>query len=183
MGLVIMMLCISLVVICGCLPLGSAFQKVRRCVHISMELYEFKGWRGKSANPKNQCFSWGCRDYEVESVSSQYNTGGRMSESGNMSKRFSQQKKAQRMSSQDNMAGRMSDVRTYMKAHTMEERKSDVFVVFNNPLLNRERVILTRCENDIADMALNIVEKQSLKQVGTFSDLTTMKGKDFSIIS
>lgn len=52
------------VVTCGSLPLESSFQKVPRCVYVSTELYEYKGWGGKSANPKHHCFSWGCRNSE-----------------------------------------------------------------------------------------------------------------------
>ncbi|TYH47632.1 hypothetical protein ES332_D10G011400v1 [Gossypium tomentosum] len=35
-------------------------QKVARCVYVSTELYEYKGWGGKSLNPEHRCFSWGC---------------------------------------------------------------------------------------------------------------------------
>ncbi|CAH1448227.1 unnamed protein product [Lactuca virosa] len=52
------------VVTCGSIPLESSFQKVPRCVYVSTELYEYKGWGGKSANPKHRCFSWGCRNSE-----------------------------------------------------------------------------------------------------------------------
>ncbi|XP_071713889.1 uncharacterized membrane protein At1g16860-like [Rutidosis leptorrhynchoides] len=52
------------VVTCGSIPLESSFQKVSRCIYVSTELYEFKGWGGKSANPKHRCFSWGCRNSE-----------------------------------------------------------------------------------------------------------------------
>ncbi|KAI3680467.1 hypothetical protein L6452_35238 [Arctium lappa] len=52
------------VVTCGSIPLESSFQKVPRCVYVSTELYEYKGWGGKSANPKHHCFSWGCRNSE-----------------------------------------------------------------------------------------------------------------------
>ncbi|KAL3742227.1 hypothetical protein ACJRO7_017675 [Eucalyptus globulus] len=52
------------VVTCGSIPLESSYQKVQRCVYISTELYEYKGWGGKSANPKHRCFSWGCRHSE-----------------------------------------------------------------------------------------------------------------------
>lgn len=52
------------VVTCGSIPLESSFQKVPRCVYVSTELHEYKGWGGKSANPKHHCFSWGCRNSE-----------------------------------------------------------------------------------------------------------------------
>lgn len=52
------------IVTCGSIPLESSFQKVPRCVYVSTELYEYKGWGGKSANPKHRCFSWGCRNSE-----------------------------------------------------------------------------------------------------------------------
>ncbi|XAR53832.1 hypothetical protein NMG60_11022528 [Bertholletia excelsa] len=49
------------VVTCGSIPLESSFQKVPRCVYISTELYEYRGWGGKSANSRHRFFSWGCR--------------------------------------------------------------------------------------------------------------------------
>lgn len=52
------------VVTCGSIPLESSFQKVPRCVYVSTELYEYKGWGGKSADPKHRCFSWECRNSE-----------------------------------------------------------------------------------------------------------------------
>ncbi|XP_017979122.1 PREDICTED: uncharacterized membrane protein At1g16860 [Theobroma cacao] len=52
------------VVTCGSIPLESSYQRVPRCVYVSTELYEYKGWGGKSANPKHHCFSWGCRHSE-----------------------------------------------------------------------------------------------------------------------
>ncbi|TYJ12867.1 hypothetical protein E1A91_A10G010400v1 [Gossypium mustelinum] len=48
------------IVTCGSIPLESSYQKVARCVYVSTELYEYKGWGGKSSNPKHRCFSWGC---------------------------------------------------------------------------------------------------------------------------
>ncbi|XP_058201104.1 uncharacterized membrane protein At1g16860-like [Rhododendron vialii] len=52
------------VVTCGSIPLESSFQKVPRCVYVSTKLYEYRGWRGKSAKPKHRFFSWGCRHVE-----------------------------------------------------------------------------------------------------------------------
>ncbi|PSS04678.1 hypothetical protein CEY00_Acc20534 [Actinidia chinensis var. chinensis] len=52
------------VVTCGSIPLESSFQRVPRCVYISTELYEYRGWGGKSAKPKHRFFSWGCRHAE-----------------------------------------------------------------------------------------------------------------------
>lgn len=52
------------VVTCGSIPLESSFQRVPRCVYVSTELYEYKGWGGKSANTKHRCLSWGCRHAE-----------------------------------------------------------------------------------------------------------------------
>ncbi|XP_057544508.1 uncharacterized membrane protein At1g16860-like [Amaranthus tricolor] len=52
------------VVTCGSIPLESSFQRVPRCVYVSTELYEYKGWGGKAANAKHRCFSWGCRHSE-----------------------------------------------------------------------------------------------------------------------
>lgn len=49
------------VVTCGSIPLESSYQRVTRCVYVSTELYEYKGWGGKSANPKHRCLSWGSR--------------------------------------------------------------------------------------------------------------------------
>ncbi|XP_010434063.1 PREDICTED: uncharacterized membrane protein At1g16860 [Camelina sativa] len=52
------------VVTCGSIPLESSYQRTPRCVYVSTELYEYKGFGGKSANPKHRCFSWGCRHAE-----------------------------------------------------------------------------------------------------------------------
>nr|XP_043623650.1 uncharacterized membrane protein At1g16860 [Erigeron canadensis] len=52
------------IVTCGSIPLESSFQKVPRCVYVSTELYEYKGFGGKSTNPKHRCFSWGCSNSE-----------------------------------------------------------------------------------------------------------------------
>ncbi|XP_038882720.1 uncharacterized membrane protein At1g16860 [Benincasa hispida] len=49
------------VVTCGSIPLESSYQRVGRCVYVSTELYEYKGWGGKPANTKHRCFSWGSR--------------------------------------------------------------------------------------------------------------------------
>ncbi|KAF4399520.1 hypothetical protein G4B88_022603 [Cannabis sativa] len=49
------------VVTCGSIPLESSYHKETRCVYVSTELYEYKGWGGKPANPRHRCFSWGCR--------------------------------------------------------------------------------------------------------------------------
>lgn len=53
------------VVTCGSVPLESSYQRIPRCVYVSTELYEYKGFCGKSANLKHRCFSWGCRHAEV----------------------------------------------------------------------------------------------------------------------
>ncbi|XVF27976.1 hypothetical protein REPUB_Repub14bG0155800 [Reevesia pubescens] len=52
------------VVTCGSIPLESSYQRMPRCVYVSTELYEYKGWGGKSANPRHCCCSWGCRHSE-----------------------------------------------------------------------------------------------------------------------
>lgn len=52
------------VVTCGSIPLESSFQRVPRCVYVSTELYEYRGWGGKSANPKHRFFSWSCSHVE-----------------------------------------------------------------------------------------------------------------------
>ncbi|XP_039048798.1 uncharacterized membrane protein At1g16860-like isoform X2 [Hibiscus syriacus] len=52
------------VVTCGSIPLESSYQRVPRCIYVSTELYEYRGWGGKSANPKHRYFSWGCRHSE-----------------------------------------------------------------------------------------------------------------------
>ncbi|XP_054793076.1 uncharacterized membrane protein At1g16860-like [Prosopis cineraria] len=49
------------IVTCGIIPLESSYQRVPRCVYVSTELYEYKGWGGKSANANHRCFSWGSR--------------------------------------------------------------------------------------------------------------------------
>ncbi|TXG69686.1 hypothetical protein EZV62_004621 [Acer yangbiense] len=54
----------KVVVTCGSIPLESPYQRVPRCVYVSTELYEYKGWGGKSVNPKHHCFSWGSRHTE-----------------------------------------------------------------------------------------------------------------------
>lgn len=65
-GLIIVTFIFSIqVVTCGSIPLESSFQKVPRCVYVSTELYEYRGWGRKSANPKHRFFSWGCRHVEV----------------------------------------------------------------------------------------------------------------------
>ncbi|KAF7801644.1 putative membrane protein [Senna tora] len=58
----------DMVVTCGSIPLESSYQRVPRCVYVSTELYEYKGWGGKSANPNHRCFSWGCRHSEVSLI-------------------------------------------------------------------------------------------------------------------
>ncbi|CAI9086871.1 OLC1v1020792C1 [Oldenlandia corymbosa var. corymbosa] len=52
------------VVTCGSVPLESSFQRVPRCVYTATELYEYRGWGGKSANPRHRYLSWGCRTSE-----------------------------------------------------------------------------------------------------------------------
>ncbi|KAH7569396.1 hypothetical protein JRO89_XS06G0154600 [Xanthoceras sorbifolium] len=58
----------KVVVTCGSIPLESSYQRIPRCVYVSTELYEYKGWGGKSANPKHRCFSWGSRHSEEPNV-------------------------------------------------------------------------------------------------------------------
>ncbi|GMI91441.1 hypothetical protein like AT4G22290 [Hibiscus trionum] len=52
------------VVTCGSSPLESSYQKVPRCIYVSTELYEYKGWGGKSTDSKHRSFSWGCTHSE-----------------------------------------------------------------------------------------------------------------------
>ncbi|KAK6917811.1 hypothetical protein RJ641_018562 [Dillenia turbinata] len=52
------------VVTCGSIPLESSYQRVPRCVYVSTELYEYRGWGGKSANSNHRFFSWGSRHAE-----------------------------------------------------------------------------------------------------------------------
>ncbi|KAL5988044.1 hypothetical protein ACLOJK_035807 [Asimina triloba] len=52
------------VVTCGSIPLESSFQKVPRCIYVSTELREYRGWSGKSANSNHRHFSWGLRHAE-----------------------------------------------------------------------------------------------------------------------
>ncbi|EEF43793.1 uncharacterized membrane protein At1g16860 [Ricinus communis] len=49
------------VVTCGSIPLETSYQRVSRCVYVSTELYEYRGWGGKSAHAKHRFFSWGSR--------------------------------------------------------------------------------------------------------------------------
>lgn len=49
------------VVTCGSIPLETSFQRISRCVYVSSELYEYRGWGGKPANPTHKFFSWGRR--------------------------------------------------------------------------------------------------------------------------
>ncbi|KAK9715049.1 hypothetical protein RND81_06G139800 [Saponaria officinalis] len=66
------------VVTCGSIPLESSFKREPRCVYVSTELYEYKGWGGKSANPKHRCFSWGSRhseQYVADFYVSDFHTG------------------------------------------------------------------------------------------------------------
>ncbi|XP_023544354.1 uncharacterized membrane protein At1g16860-like isoform X1 [Cucurbita pepo subsp. pepo] len=66
------------VVTCGSIPLESSYQRVPRCVYVSTELYEYKGWGGKPANPKHRCFSWGSRyseRYVADFYISDFQTG------------------------------------------------------------------------------------------------------------
>nr|GMD06967.1 uncharacterized membrane protein At1g16860-like [Ipomoea batatas] len=52
------------VVTCGSIPLETSFQRTPRCVYVSTELYEYRGWGGKPANSKHRFFSWGRRHSE-----------------------------------------------------------------------------------------------------------------------
>lgn len=52
------------VVTCGSIPLETSFQQIPRCIYASTELYEYKGWGGKSAHPGHRCLSWGRRHSE-----------------------------------------------------------------------------------------------------------------------
>ncbi|XP_047312197.1 uncharacterized membrane protein At1g16860-like [Impatiens glandulifera] len=66
------------VVTCGSIPLETSFQKIPRCVYVSTELLEYKGWGGKSANPKHRCFTWGRRyaeRYVTDFYISDFQTG------------------------------------------------------------------------------------------------------------
>ncbi|XP_019171472.1 PREDICTED: uncharacterized membrane protein At1g16860 isoform X3 [Ipomoea nil] len=49
---------------CGSIPLETSFQKIERCIYVSTELYEYRGWGGKPANPRHCFFSWGQRHSE-----------------------------------------------------------------------------------------------------------------------
>ncbi|XP_077229633.1 ubiquitin-specific protease family C19-related protein [Tasmannia lanceolata] len=52
------------VVTCGSIPLESSFQRLPRCIYVSTELHEYRGWGGKSANPNHRRFTWGSRHVE-----------------------------------------------------------------------------------------------------------------------
>ncbi|KAG6423543.1 hypothetical protein SASPL_113943 [Salvia splendens] len=53
------------VVTCGCSPLETSYQRVPRCVYVSSELHEYRGYGGEKANAKHSLFSWGCRNSET----------------------------------------------------------------------------------------------------------------------
>lgn len=66
------------VVTCGSIPLESSYQRIPRCVYVSSELYEYKGWGGKSAHPKHRCLTWGSRyseKYVADFYISDFQTG------------------------------------------------------------------------------------------------------------
>ncbi|KAJ8649191.1 hypothetical protein MRB53_002214 [Persea americana] len=52
------------VVTCGSIPLESSFQRIPRCIYVSTELHEYRGWSGKSANSNHRRLSWGLRHAE-----------------------------------------------------------------------------------------------------------------------
>ncbi|CAH9130783.1 unnamed protein product [Cuscuta epithymum] len=52
------------VVTCGSIPLETSFRRTLRCVYVSTELYEYRGWGGKPANSTHRFFSWGKRHSE-----------------------------------------------------------------------------------------------------------------------
>ncbi|KAI9108039.1 hypothetical protein K1719_020912 [Acacia pycnantha] len=60
------------------IPLESSYQKVPRCVYVSTELFEYRGWGGRSANPKHRCFTWGsryCEKYVADFYISDFQSG------------------------------------------------------------------------------------------------------------
>uniref|UniRef100_A0A1D1Y1M4 Putative membrane protein At1g16860 n=1 Tax=Anthurium amnicola TaxID=1678845 RepID=A0A1D1Y1M4_9ARAE len=52
------------VVTCGSIPLETSYQGVSRCVYVSTELHEYRGWSGKPANPHHKRLTWGLRHAE-----------------------------------------------------------------------------------------------------------------------
>ncbi|CAA7407634.1 unnamed protein product [Spirodela intermedia] len=52
------------VVTCGSIPLETSYQGVSRCVYVHTELHEYRGWRGKPANPHHKRLTWGLRHAE-----------------------------------------------------------------------------------------------------------------------
>ncbi|KAK1306179.1 putative membrane protein [Acorus calamus] len=52
------------IVTCGSIPLETSYQRTPRCVYVSTELYEYRGWSGKPANSSHRRFSWGLRHLE-----------------------------------------------------------------------------------------------------------------------
>lgn len=52
------------IVTCGSIPLESSFQRIPRCIYVSTELHEYRGWSGKSANSNHCRLSWGLRHSE-----------------------------------------------------------------------------------------------------------------------
>ncbi|XP_047950235.1 uncharacterized membrane protein At1g16860-like [Salvia hispanica] len=53
------------VVTCGSSPLETSYQRVPRCVYVSSEFHEYRGYGGEKANAKHRLFSWGCRNSET----------------------------------------------------------------------------------------------------------------------
>ncbi|ONK78964.1 uncharacterized protein A4U43_C01F1480 [Asparagus officinalis] len=51
-------------VTCGAAPLETSYQNISRCVYVSTELYEYRGWDGLPVDSKHRPFSWGLRHSE-----------------------------------------------------------------------------------------------------------------------
>ncbi|CAL9076880.1 unnamed protein product [Musa acuminata var. zebrina] len=51
-------------VTCGSIPLEASYQKISRCIYISTDIYEYRGWSGLPAKPNLMHFSWGLRNSE-----------------------------------------------------------------------------------------------------------------------
>lgn len=54
-------------VTCGSIPLETSYRKISRCIYISTDIYEYRGWSGLSAKPNLMHFLWGLRNSEVRS--------------------------------------------------------------------------------------------------------------------
>ncbi|KAJ6804930.1 putative membrane protein-like [Iris pallida] len=64
-------------VTCGAAPLETSYQNIPRCVYVSTELYEYRGWKGSPVNSNHRRFTWdlrhserNCSDFYISDISS-----------------------------------------------------------------------------------------------------------------